>query len=224
MKGSSRGLLELTWHLPGITDENHIKLMNTGTPSTEGQTRNLPNSRESVVKHSDPAQEKRQEKWNNYIKMSFNMWQLLPISLGDEVGADEIEVLWVHWWFRTFDPSSRNGNPCVLWQWSIVRLKGRRFITWRGKANIRTLGCNIWIDICGKVIHMLERCNSLVVSAHRLLAPGRESRIWSINPLKNSQSKTLHFTHTVFLWVPDDSSSKHQILFCKDRAFWNENI
>jgi hypothetical protein len=152
--------------------------------------------------------------------VSFIMQQLLPMLLGYEVAADEIEVLWVRWRFRTFDPPCRNGNPCVLWQWSIVRLKGRRFITWRGKANIRTLGCNIWIDICGKVIHMLEWCNSLVCpSAHLLLASGRESRIWSSNPLKNSQSKTLHFTHTVFLCVPDDSRNKYQILRCKERAF-----
>jgi hypothetical protein len=117
------------------------------------------------------------------------VWQLHLMLWGDEVGADEIEVLRVRWRFRTFDPSCRNGNPCVLWQWSIVLLKGRRFITWRGKANIRTLGCNIWIDICGKVTHMLERYRSLVVSAYLLLAPGRESSNWSANPSKNSQSK-----------------------------------
>jgi hypothetical protein len=114
-------------------------------------------------------------------------------------------------WFQTFEPSCRNGNPCVLQQWSIVRLKGRRFITWEGKANIRILGRNIWIDICAKVIHMLERCNSLVVSAYLLEAPLRESRKWSINPSKNSHSKTLHFIHTVLLCVPYDSSNKQQL-------------
>ena len=143
--------------------------------------------------------------------MRFIVRQLHLMLRGDDVGADEIDVLRVRWRFQTFDPSCRNGNPCVLWQWSIVLLKGRRFITWRGKANIRTLGCNIWIDICGKVTHMLERCNGLVVPAYLSLAPRRQSRNWSVNPLKNSQSKTLHFTHKVFLCVPDDSSDKHQL-------------
>jgi hypothetical protein len=62
MEGSNRGLLELTRHLHGITEENHMKLMNTSDASTESQTRNLLLSRDSVVKHFDPAEENQQEK------------------------------------------------------------------------------------------------------------------------------------------------------------------
>jgi hypothetical protein len=58
MKGSSRGLLKLTRHQPGRTEENHIKIMNTGDASSESQTRNLPHSRDSIVKHFEPAEGK----------------------------------------------------------------------------------------------------------------------------------------------------------------------
>jgi hypothetical protein len=61
MEGSNRGLLELTRHLPGIIEENHIKLMNTGDASTESQTRNLPHLTDSVVKHFEPAEGKQQK-------------------------------------------------------------------------------------------------------------------------------------------------------------------
>lgn len=104
---------------------------------------------------------------------------------------------------------------------SIVRLKGRRFITWQGKANIRTLGRNIWIDICAKVIHMLEWCKSLFVSTCLLQAPVREFLTWSINPLKNNHSKPLHSTHTVFLCVPYNSTNKQRLLYYNNN---NNNV
>jgi hypothetical protein len=62
MGGNSRSLLELTRYLPGRTEENHIKIRNTCNASAESQTRNLPHSRDSVVKHFDPEEGKQKEK------------------------------------------------------------------------------------------------------------------------------------------------------------------
>jgi hypothetical protein len=56
MEGNSGSLLELNGHLPGRTEDNHIKITNTGDVSAESQTRNLPHSRDSAVKHFDPAE------------------------------------------------------------------------------------------------------------------------------------------------------------------------
>jgi len=67
MQGNSRRLLELTRHLPGSTEENHIKITNTCNASAEIQTRNLPHSRDSVVKHSDPAEGKQKENWKKRL-------------------------------------------------------------------------------------------------------------------------------------------------------------
>jgi hypothetical protein len=80
MEGNSRRLLELTRHLPGRTEENHIKIMNTCNASAEIQTRNLPHSRDGVVKHFDPAEEEEEEEEEGgkkgYIKIRLIVWQL----------------------------------------------------------------------------------------------------------------------------------------------------
>jgi hypothetical protein len=61
MEGNSRSLLELTRHLPGRTEETHIKVINTCNASAEIQTSSLPHSGDSVVKHFDPAEGKQKE-------------------------------------------------------------------------------------------------------------------------------------------------------------------